>query len=213
MWPVLVNLWGIKITWFGISLAVGYLWASFVLWRAMRVDYEQEEILSLTVWLAVLAWLGSGIWAWWWDIKTVGGGLVGMMVGLLWWCRGKKKWDFWEWLDNVAWVSLGVGALGSLGWGPDGVISGGMLVVGLGVGKWVWNNYRKFRWYTSGKPGFSGIFALGWWGIVIAIGRPDGVYWAPWVVIAAMVAIYLRGDRRATSDLKLIWQKIKRNKR
>ncbi len=195
MWPTLLDLGVIKITVCGSGLVIGFVLGSFGLWRRLRDDYDGEKLLTLWLWLVVTAWVGSGVWVWWdtaW--RQLYGALILPVLVLMWWSR-RFKWHFWELLDTFAPVTLAVLVLAALGWGPAGALSavaagGGVIVTAL-VRKW----YRTWRWYVSGKVGMVGIVAVAWWSVVnlvIANFSLWAVYSLAWIVILALVAIYLR---------------------
>ena len=158
MWPELLSLWGVKITIMGVVSAILFVLTSFVIWRHMREDYAEDDILSLTVIVAVLAAVSLGAWRWW----SVGGVLLLPLLGLWLYCR-RRKWNWWEWLDALGPPSLIIGAVASLAWGPDLIGNSLALVVGWAVLKLVSRKYRSLRWYKSGKVGFVGIVSVAWW--------------------------------------------------
>lgn len=221
MWPVLANLNGVKITIFGLGLALAFLIASFVAWRQMRSEYAEEDILSLAIVLAVLG-LIAGIG---WRILSIGGLLVIPGLGLFLWCR-QKEWNIWEWLDTLGPVSLLVGAIGAIAWGLVYSVASGVLLLGVVVMVFLRKNYRKLHWYKNGKVGFVGLVSIMWWlvaWITIANWHVSRVYWgglsleawiSVWALIAACLTLYIRGGRRISQDwrqLTKIWQ-AKRNK-
>lgn len=208
---------GVKLTWFGIGLAVAFVMASFVIWRRMRADYAEEDILTFTVFLAVVTLLASLGWKWW----SIGGVLVTVWVSVFLWMR-KQSWDFWEWLDTLLPVSLAVGFIAVLAWGRDYWVAAVLLGLGWAAIMGIKKIYRSFAWYTSGRMGFVGIVGIMWWAIVwmlIAKWQPSNVYWGGlkleqwmgmWIIVASLVAIYLRGGRKVTHDWKKflhLWQK------
>jgi hypothetical protein len=195
--------------WIGLGfLAIG--WISFVVWRKMRMDYEEEQILSLAMLMAV-GMVGAGIAAnliVYGQLGLVRGVAMVMGIDILWWWCRRKSWDFWEWLD--VWTGWGLFLLmiWSLIWGPE------RFAYALGYGlAWIITliaaaNYRKFRWYKSGRVGFVGLFALMMWSgteIVVAMVRRVGIYWggltpeqwfAVWILTASVVNLYLRSGRK-----------------
>ncbi len=176
--------------------------AGFGVWRRMRGEYEEEEVLKLTVLLGLAIGVGAGIF------RTLGAVGLGM-AGLGWWCR-RKDWDFWEWMDAVMPAGLAAGALVVLNW----VWAVGVVMTWV-VGRW----YRGWKWYKSGKPGLVGlsaILALAIGEIVVANGSGYRLYlgglelaqWiGVWSAVASLVAIYLRAGRKVNEDLKIKWRK------
>ena len=59
MWPVIADLGVFKLTSWGVGLAVSFVLGSFILWRRLREDYDGELLLSLWLWLVVVAWVRS----------------------------------------------------------------------------------------------------------------------------------------------------------
>ena len=182
-------------------IGVVFLIVSFWVWKTMRADYDQEDILTLSLLLAGAAWALS--WGWkWWDLMGV---LAGVTLVLVVWCKF-KKWDAWEWADVVARASLVVGAAAALGRGWWVVGS----VMGIGVLA-LWGLaavYRKFRWYKSGKRGLVGLACAVWWTGVwmgLAPWQNYKVYLAAWIFVTLAVSVYLRAGYRFS---KITWIKM-----
>lgn len=187
----------------------------------MRSDYAEEDILSLSIILAILSLVaGMG-----WRIFSLGGMLLIAGLGLFLWCR-KMDWNVWEWLDILGPVSLLVGAIAALAWGLSYSGASGFLALGFAAMLVLRKNYRKFHWYKNGKVGFVGLVSIMWWlvaWIAIANWHVSNVYWGGlsleawisiWAIIAAVITLYIRGGRRISQDwrqLSKLWQ-VKRNK-
>ncbi len=216
MWPVIINLGGIKITWFGLAMGLTFLVISFVLWRRMREDYKEEDILTFSIFATLAALIASLGWRWW----SIGGFLITIWVAVYLWCK-KKGWDYWEWLDLLLPLSLIVGIIGSVSWGPQLLLPAGILLVGYLLLVLFRSTYRSLRWYKSGRMGFVGLVGMIWWNIVwilIAKWQPSNVYlgglkleqWIGiWTILGCSVALYLRAGRKVTQDWKnftKIWQ-------
>lgn len=171
----------------------------FWVWRTMRADYDEEDILTLGLILAGVAWGLSWGMKWW----GLGGILAGVVLALVLWCR-LKKWNVWEWSDVVARASLMMGAIlvvGTRQWLPAV-----MLVVGVAALWGLAKTYRKIRWYKSGKTGLVGIIGLAWWmgaWMALAPWQMYKVYLAGWILVALAVAIYLRSGHKFSE----IWPK------
>ncbi|PIZ68201.1 hypothetical protein COY13_01625, partial [Candidatus Roizmanbacteria bacterium CG_4_10_14_0_2_um_filter_36_35] len=60
MLPVLLDLKFIKIYTFGVFLMLGFLWASFVLWRNIRLTSHKEEEIFDGLFLSLLGGLFFG---------------------------------------------------------------------------------------------------------------------------------------------------------
>src|SRR4030067_1036845 len=99
--------------------------------------------------------------------------------------------------DQVAGVYLGAGVLASLilglgNWYYALVFASGWVIAG-----WTARNYRKIRWYKSGKPGMVGLVSLMWSaaGIIgVALLNPGDIDWvglfpeqwlSAWLLVAA----------------------------
>lgn len=176
----------------------------------MRFDYDEENILAWTLLMVVSMAVGGSVVYWlvyrgfgFWAAAAI---VIGVYVLGKW--SHKHNWDFWEWLDYVGWWVLVMGTVAFLSWGPDtlwygvGYLAG---VVGVGI---LAKNYRKIRWYMSGKPGFTGLVALIWIAVVeigVAFAGGDNKYligvsvrqWlAAWLLTASIVVLYLRGKSK-----------------
>src|SRR3989344_5396716 len=97
-------MWAEVLKWGGVGLIV--LWADFALWRRMRPEYPEEDILTLCLALTVTAGLGGA------GAGRVGrgGAILGGTGVLAWYCQ-MHSWDVWEWGDFLGSLSLGVGGL------------------------------------------------------------------------------------------------------
>lgn len=174
-------------------MVIGFVWGSFLIWRKMREDYLETDILTLQLLLVAVGAVVAGGWRWW----SVGGILLAVAATLAVWCK-KKKWDFWEWLDIVTQASLILGLMTVLGVGQW--ISSLELFVGLWISALVNKYYRRWRWYRSGKRGLVGLIGLLWWmgvwiGIALAQRQPLKLYWlgsAIGVIIALITTIIWR---------------------
>lgn len=199
MWPTLLTLGGFKISIWLIFSLLALIWASFVTWLKMREDFTNEEIFTFTSWLIV----GGGIF-------FIGGKVIGIagLVAVLWWWCYKNKWDFWDLFDFLAIVGLWWWLGGNLAWGMEALWQSVFAAVGIIIAWWVRTNYRKFRWYTSGRVGLVGLTVLATFltaQIVVAMFTPVKVYWwglsldqlaAAWVMAFTLVVIYLRSGRK-----------------
>lgn len=179
-----------------------------MLWRRLRGDYDAEQLLTMWLWLVVASWMGSGIWVWWSTSgRQIWGAVAGPLLVLAWWSK-RYKWDFWELLDAWGPVGLAVAVLGAGGWGPAGWQVALAAAIGITNVSLVRRWYRRWRWYTSGRVGVAGTVALTWWGIinlVIANFNSWAVYSLGWMVVLALVVIYLRSGRQISQDLASIW--------
>lgn len=179
------------ISWFGLSLALGFVWYSFVLWRSLREDYPEEDVLLTTVLLALTAYICSGLG------RFFGGSFLGVLIVLILWCY-KKKWNFWEWADEAVTQSLPLGVIGALAlrsW-----VMAGILATSYSICLLTKRFYRGWSWYKSGKQGLVGTLAILGWSLPVAMILPGGVYWAGWFLTISIIVIYLRSGHK-------IWQR------
>jgi len=169
----------LPITPFSILTAFGFVLASFLFWRALKDDFPEEEILTLTLWLALGGLLASRLvylifhyqflwqnpvalifWSKYPGFSLLGGFLgIGGVLGI--WGK-KREWDIWLTLDKLADPLLLMVILSSVGaWlGNKEIYSLGLVVLGiLGIlGKRFYlGKYRSFAFYPSGKVGFIGL--------------------------------------------------------
>ncbi|KKS33092.1 MAG: hypothetical protein UU93_C0002G0020 [Candidatus Amesbacteria bacterium GW2011_GWA2_42_12] len=158
-----------------------YVLVTFVMWRKMRTDYEPEDILNLSLIVAIMSVVSSK-----WGILA---GVVGGFITLLVWCRF-KKWDFWEWLDILGLWGL-LALIITFNWKVVLIAILGMLVLGL-----ISRSYRSWRWYRSGKVGIVGLASLLVWSGASIVGTSKlasvPVYSAVLVALASLVTIYIR---------------------
>ena len=185
------------------AVILGFAVGSFGLWRKMREEYEEEKILQLSLFLAVVITVGSYLGVW--------GSVAGGLAVLLWWSR-KNGWDFWEWLDVSSQTGMRVGVILALGWTALGVA--GFMVVGVLISGWMERYYRRFKWYKSGRTGLVGLLLMIWLSVgemAVAIQGRSGLYWGGleisqwvgvWVLIFCVVAVYLRAGYK-------VWPKLK----
>ncbi|OGC98986.1 hypothetical protein A2W16_00025 [Candidatus Amesbacteria bacterium RBG_16_48_31] len=215
--------WGLPAVLRIVGVSGVVVWSGFSIWRQTRFEFDQEKVLSLIVslgwWFAAGSIAGryliSRDFGWW-----VWGGIILSGWTLRRWCR-INQWDFWEWFDLVAGVYLGAGVLASLilglgNWYYALVFASGWVIAG-----WTARNYRKIRWYKSGKPGMVGLVSLMWSAagiIVVALLKPGNIYWvglspeqwiSAWILVAAGGTIYLRSGRQTEGNIN-VWQKLKK---
>jgi hypothetical protein len=174
------------------------------MWRRLREDFTYDDVFTFTLWLAAAVLLGQ---------KGDSMGVIALSAGALWWWCRKKEWDFWELIDFVSVVGLWLWFGSSLAWGPGAVWDTISALLGILLAWYIRNNYRRFRWYISGKLGLVGLFVLLYFSVsqvVIAIFLPTKVYWgsltlnqliAAWVIAFSVVAIYLRSGRKPGEDI------------
>lgn len=132
MRPILFE-WGLLvIPSFGLLLGVGFLVGSFVLWRRLRSEYDEEDLLTLSLFLALSGLLGGRLIAivadmgrfgvdpvrWLSLVKVPGlslyGGVIGMILGTWIYVR-RANWRFWEVLDAVVEAGIWLMMISSVG--------------------------------------------------------------------------------------------------
>ncbi len=132
MKPILFAWGQVVIPSFGFFLAIGFLVAGFVLWRQMRSDYDEEEVITFSLFLGLCALLGARIVAIGTDYSRFGssvikwtalvsypglsfyGAVTGLIVGT-WWFSVRRKWLFWETLDAAVVSGLWTVLFGGIG--------------------------------------------------------------------------------------------------
>lgn len=176
-----------------------FIIADFVLWKKLREEYKDEEILRLTIYIMMF-----GIAGYYLRYYLEGSGiLLAVVLALYLWSK-RNKWEFWEILDIVAPILMFV-------W--FGVTFMFVALGALAVLIFVKGNYRKFRWYKSGKMGLvglTGILLYGLYEIGVAFSGQSGIYLgslkisqivSAFIVSYTGVAIYLRSDRKLKEEL------------
>lgn len=132
MLPVQFGFGPIIFSTFGFFVVFSFVVASFLLWRTLREDYPEEEIITLVILATLFALIGArifylldhftdfgfNIFKWLFftrfpGFSLVGGGLV--MTLFLYYYTAKKKWDFWLMADQIIWAALSAFLLGSIG--------------------------------------------------------------------------------------------------
>jgi len=201
-------------------VVIAFFVGSFVLWRRLREEYDGKKILEFwilsTACVAIIGgginWMlykRAGVWIW--------GGVGGMILALWWWCK-RQEWKSWEVIDEMGWSGGWVMAILAIGRGAWE--RGAVYLAGLVFLKLVSQNYRRWRWYASGKPGLVGLLGMAWAsGTELAIVNSGNgyLYWGGlglsqwvglWVLIASGVVVYLRSGRKTSEDILDLWQKI-----
>ena len=170
---------------------------SFELWQEMREEHEGEKILTLSLVLTTGGLVGVFLGVW--------GTTLGILGAWLRWSV-KNRFNFWEGLDIIGRVGLGVGVIVSLGWLAWGMMAG--LAIGSLLVSGLKKYYRRFKWYKSGRVGLVGLGAILWLGVVevtVAKRAENGLYWGGlevsqwigiWVIIFCLITVYLRAGYR-----------------
>jgi len=179
---------------------VGCALFQYGIWRSLREEYEETEIItfgwvSLVVWI-VAGWLTGSMgvnsqgWSYWW----IGGrfnliwALAISQIFSVWWCW-LKNWKTWPTVESLLGGYLAMG----FGLGFFQMIFGGgrwwiitILAVSYGLFMWLSRHYRRWGWYKSGKKGIAYLITA----MVIMAGLTGGVYaGGEWATVAGKVIV------------------------
>jgi prolipoprotein diacylglyceryltransferase len=189
MLPILFEFGPIRISTFGFFVAVSFVISSFILWRSLKDDYPEEDILTLTILLYFGGILGARLLYILTNFPLFGasvtrmllwgkypgfsffGGLVAILGILKWWSK-KHNWDFWLLADfsalafYLSLVFLFLGSFLSTAQSSELFFLGAALV-GLIFGAFFQSRYRKVIWYKSGKPGFAALASMAVWALLM----------------------------------------------
>jgi len=214
---------------FGIFVAFSFVVASFLLWRSLKEDFLDEEIITFTIFIVIFSLLGGRIFyivdnfsyfgvnlaRWVLFTRFPGFALTGAYLGAVsfttYWSK-KKNWDFWVLLDSLTFallVSFLIGDFGlflshTLALPLKFFLALAVLVFAL----FIKGRFRKFIWYKSGKPGFvaassTAVFFLG--NLVLDFWVKGGLYLemvaALAIVFLALGALYQRSEREIKEDI------------
>lgn len=167
----------------GIFAALGFILASFLLWRNLKEEYQEEEILNFTILIVLCGLIFTRIFFILGHIGEVGldpakwflwnnypgfslpGGFIGIALFANWWSR-VKKWNRILIFDQLAVAGLSGLSLISLGVFLSTGLFDSLLYFLANLAVFlmtliVMKSYRKLIWYKSGKPGFTASFATG----------------------------------------------------
>lgn len=219
------------ISFFGFFLALGFLLASFVIWRKAKDEaFEEEKVFDAIILTVVFGLIGGRLefalthWSefgfdlgkFLWLTRYAGLGFVsalaGGILGLAWFSK-KQKWDFWIMAD-LAVFGLALGqAVAKIGtfldtknWLELAEIIWLLLI--LFSLKRLERRYRLFAWYQGKKkqapPGFlllTYLFLYFLGQLVLAIFRRDYLYLDSLMILASLIALYGRSGRDWREDL------------
>lgn len=225
----------------GILTVVAFFFASFIAWRILKEDYNEEDILSFVVWLLVfalifgrLAYIAGNFldfhfslpkWFLWTQYPGIS--LPGVFIGAIffsWYWTKKKNWNFWIVVDGLtpAWlIFLFVTSLSSFLTDLNQLflVKFALLVTTFFAYFFLFQNFRKIRWYKSGKPGFIGCSSIIFYGLGLA--ALDFYYGtevylntllAFLIVLAAAYFLYNRSEREIKEDVGGIGKFLSRAK-
>lgn len=230
MIPAIFKLGPIVLSTFGFFAVIAFIVFSFILWRILKEDYREEEILTFTIFVALVGLAGARIgfclfnfeefvspWKWVLFNRFPGfsflTGILASMAAIFWWVR-KRSWDFWLLADSATFASLwgfgfaGIGLFLSNGALKD-LYRIFLIVFTLGLAHIFAKRYRKFIWYKSGKLGFvacstTAIFFAGYFFLDFL--TKTAIYWesvlALFLAILALGFLYQRSERKIKEDLR-----------
>lgn len=178
MLPQMLGIGPISVPTFGIFAAVSFVAFSFIIWRNLRDDYLEEDILTFTILVAFFSLLGgrvlylvdhffefgNNVLSWFLFPIYPGFSMVGAFLGAAFFIRlwvKNKKWNFWIVADTAILSFLVVILVMLLGLlliqvvGAVILIQGLLTTLALAFYFLLKNIYRKIAWYKSGKPGFT----------------------------------------------------------
>lgn len=183
----------------------------------MRIDCEEEAILGGTLGLAGVLGFITLLIKLVTKITIIEAGLYfAVGLGYWWWLSRRNKWDFWEWADVIIPSGLLFGMVINLSIGPGRSVSAGGYLIAWIISRIVSKNYRKLKWYLSGRIGLGGLSGILIWSLfqmVVDIWKGNGIYWVgltinQWLSIllftVSATAIYLRSGRKITKDLPFL---------
>lgn len=192
---------------FGILKLVVLVLFLYLVWRNLRDDYKENELIDYS-WLAVTVALVSGRlsyglinWGVWNESLTNwfsfwsnhGFNYVGAVVGLMlvtWWNCRDKEWKLWPFLEKITWIIYLILSLLMLGerlW-----FHAVVFVIAMVISIQISGRYRAFVWYKSGKRGFVFFFVNLLVGLMLAL-----VSWwlkdGPIVIISYLILSLISG--------------------
>jgi hypothetical protein len=154
---------------FGILKLVVLVLFLYLVWRNLRDDYKENELIDYS-WLAVTVALVTGRlsyglinWGVWneslinWFVfwSNPGFNYVGAVAGLMlvtWWNCRDKEWKLWPFLEKITWITYLILSLLMLGEGLW--FHAVVFVIAMVIAIQISGRYRAFVWYKSGKRGF-----------------------------------------------------------
>lgn len=177
---------------FGMIKLLGLLIYLYLIWRNLREDYKEDELIEFG-WLSILIMLVGGritygFWNWgvwnsdilkWWSFWNnpgfnIWGGIFFWNAAMVLYAK-TKNWKVWSLGEDlwpmfsllITWWMLDewVKVKGVLF--PLWVVAGWLLSDILFF--WAKSKYRSFVWYKSGKKGFSFLAANIVWGILMSV--------------------------------------------
>jgi len=235
MFPTVLQIGPLAISFFGITTAIGFFFGSFLVWKKSKEEhFDQEKIMDMILLVTLIAFLaartlyvflhwsalGSNLLSWFDFVYKPGfswyGAFLGGIMALKIFCQ-KQKWDFYQMADfscfglvlGTIFVSLGSGKLYELIF--DLII--------LRLLYYFDREYRTYSWYKNKRgeaaPGFLflvflSLFSLG--KLIVAFLNPYRLYWDWWqsvnlaLAIISLIILYFRSGK-SLKEVFLFWQK------
>ncbi|MBU3935633.1 hypothetical protein KJ909_03070 [Patescibacteria group bacterium] len=151
---------------FKVLACVGFL---YLTWRRLKDDYAGKKLVAFS-WLALLVFFLSSrlifvflnwrvidnLWVDYWAFFSKPGmiysaGYIGVLLAVFYF-SWKNDWKVWSFLEDLSFSFLFFTFFWFLAGGKW--VLGGLTVLVFGLSFWLWNRYRSFVWYKSGKKGF-----------------------------------------------------------
>jgi hypothetical protein len=231
MLPYLLQIGPLKISTFGIFAVLAFITASFFLWKQLKEDYSEEDILSFTIDLFLASLIGArllyiienlnffglNILNWFLWGKYPGFSLLGAIIGgglLFYYWTKKKRWDLWLTFDKTVIAFFTIQLIGGIGLfiSSASMFDLARLITNfvlLGFSAYLTKNYRKFIWYKSGKLGFVAGSCFGLYFLllgVLELFKRNGIYLDriifPILAIICFFIVYRRSERKWKEDLQ-----------
>jgi hypothetical protein len=233
MVPILFTLGPLVISPLTLLVPFAFMVASYLLWRDLREDYSEEEIIRLTIYLALAFLLGArlihvlyhlsdfqfSLVKWFLVGRYPGfsfmGGFLASLGFLFFWSK-KKDWDFWQLGEVVVPAGFLVTALVGMGLfltGGEIVFLGEAVLAFLLLffSRFLRKKYRTFVWYKSGKLGFVSCFSLSLFmlgKLLLEILDRGSLYWESLFLVGITIACWLMIYQRSGRDPKEDFGKI-----
>jgi len=213
----------------GVFLGLGFVFASFVFWRGLRKEYPEEEILTLTLVTALASMLGARLffvllhseqfleeplriffWLRFPGLSFLGAFLFGLLT-LIFWSR-RKSWDPWVVVEAAVLPFLFLFIVGCLGAFIESSKWRFLAQVGIGLAVELESKllagYRSYAWYKSGKVGFLFLSLLTTFFtllLALAFFSRNTLYWENLgyliIVFGGLLFLYRRSERSFKEDL------------
>ncbi len=141
----------------GVAIARGliWLWLFFQIFRRLKQDYPEEEVVKASILALILGITGYWLLTPW--LTDIFIGLLAM-VTVVYLFSLRAQWHFWAALERLTFpglITLLAFRLLDLvsQFSRVGLLEAGTCLLTLVSGLY-WRNYRRFSWYPSGKSGF-----------------------------------------------------------